>query len=89
MIVKNAGRKYAATGLPPLHVSIHFSGEHHALYKAHIEPLAQAIASLVANNVPPPGSAFSEQYNWDNRAYFPEEIDTISAYHLVSCPADT
>lgn len=80
-IAKAAKTAYSVLELAPLHVSIHFN-QQHVLNKADVERLANAITDLVAKNVPPSGHCWSEEYDWENRDYFPEEITEISVWNL-------
>ena len=77
-IAERAGRIYAASGLPPLHVSIHFN-PNFTPTKKDVPRLSHAIAKLVAANVPEEGCSFEEDYDWLNREYFPEEISHLRA----------
>jgi hypothetical protein len=80
-IAKAAQRLYAAKGLPSLHVSIHFNPQY-VPNKRDVERLSIAISDLVGKNVPDPGQSFSEEYDWENRDYFPEEVIHISAWNV-------
>jgi hypothetical protein len=80
-IAKAAQRIYAAKGLPSLHVSIHFNPQY-VPKKQDVERLSIAISDLVEKNVPKPGQSFSEEYDWENRGYFPEEVIHISAWNV-------
>lgn len=46
--------------------------------RTDVEPLAHAIADLTRRNIPPEGVlSESEEYDWINRAYYPEVVDRI------------
>lgn len=81
MIAEAAGKIYSSQGLPALHVSVHFS-HGYVLRKRDITRLSEAIAKLVSANRPDEGGHFEEEYDWENREYFPEEINRISAWRL-------
>lgn len=68
-------------GLPPVHVSIHFNGNH-TFTRSIAEPLASRISKLVEQNVPEIGSKYEESYDWVNRDYFPEEVISIVIYRI-------
>jgi hypothetical protein len=80
-IAELAGRKYEAKGLPALHVSIHFNPSF-VPAKRDVEPLSEKLADLVASNVPEEGGSFEEDYDWENRAYFPEQANHVSAWRF-------
>lgn len=80
---KAAQRLYAAKGLPSLHVSVYFNPSY-VLSKRDVLRLSTSISDLVARNAPHPGQLFTEEYGWVNRDYFPEEINSISAWHVPS-----
>ena len=80
-IVKEAQRLYTQRGLPNLHVSVHFNPSYTPT-KKNVLRLAIAIDELVAKNVPPLGEPYSEDYDWENRSYFPEEVIHIGAWNL-------
>lgn len=82
-IAKAAQQLYIAKELPSLHVSIHFN-PNYVLSKRDVRRLATSISNLIAKNVPEPGQSFREEYDWENRDYFPEEVNTISAWHVPS-----
>lgn len=78
-IAKAAQRRYAAKGLPSLHVSVHLNPQY-VPNKRDVERLSIEISDLVEKNVPDPGQSFTEEYDWENREYFPEEVIQLSAW---------
>ena len=84
-IVQAAQRLYAERGLPNLHVSVHFN-PNYVLNKSDVLRLAAAIDELVSNNVPELGQSYSEDYDWENRSYFPEEINHVGSWNFPSAP---
>lgn len=80
-IARRAGELYEAEGLPSLHASIHFS-PFFTPRKRDVGRLADKLARLFAANVPEEGGSFSESYDWENRGYFPEEVDHVSCWRL-------
>jgi len=38
----------------------------------------------VEANIPAEGDVYREEYDWDNRAYFPEEVHLVSAWRFSS-----
>lgn len=82
-IAELAEHNYSSRGLPPLHVSIHFN-PNYSLTKRDVPGLATAISDLVEANLPAEGGVYREEYDWDNRAHFPEELLLVSAWRLAS-----
>lgn len=80
-IVKAAERIYSESALAPLQVSVHFNRQY-SLRKSDVARLAKAIAAVVVRNAPPPGKNSSEDYDWENRDYFPEEVITINVWNI-------
>jgi hypothetical protein len=78
-IADEAGRLYESKGLPKLHVSIHFIPSY-VPTKKDVPRLSTAIANLIVDNIPSEGSSYSEDYDWNNRAYFPEGVHHIGAW---------
>jgi hypothetical protein len=79
-VVARAQAIYATTGGPPIRCSIHFQERH--IEKAEVESLASSIAALATRNRPPPNESRQEEYDWNNRDYFPDTINTITVHRL-------
>lgn len=75
-IAESAGRIYDEFGLPPLYACIHFN-QNYIPHKDEVSRVSIAIAKVVAANVPDEGDHYHENYNWQNRNYFPEEVERI------------
>ena len=82
-IAKTAEAQYTNTGMPPLCVSIHFS-PNYTPKKADVTLLATSISNWACANTPALGAPSTETYNWDNRAYFPQELNVLSAHFFES-----
>lgn len=82
-IAETAQRLYEKEGLPNLYASIHFNSQY-VLRKSEVQRLSKMIADVLVKNVPSIGQSYGEEYDWDNRDYFPEEIMHISAYNFPS-----
>jgi hypothetical protein len=80
-VAKAAEDLYQARGGPALHVSIHFN-THCELKKQDVGRLSQLIATWVHKNAPAPGQSFTEEYDWENRDYFPEEVHHLGAWQF-------
>lgn len=76
-IAEMARDRYAATAQPSVTVSIHFSPFFNPT-KAISSSLAESIAKVVQRNLPPMDETTNEEYTWDNRDYFPEEVNSLS-----------
>lgn len=75
-IVQRAKALYDCDGLPPIDCCVHLKDLSYR--RTEIEPLAAKITELAKRNIPPEGTlAKCEQYDWVNREYFPEEVDSI------------
>jgi hypothetical protein len=74
-----ARRIYEKQGLPKLHVSVHIGGEN-SFNRATRNKFANAIAGLVAANVPPPGKYVAVENDFNDPVRFPYEIDSIYIY---------
>ena len=64
--------------------------------KNEVESLASAIAKIAVKNIPPANSSVREEYDWTNRAYFPDIINSIAVHRLsgitqthFNCPGST
>ncbi len=93
-VVTRAQTIYEAVGGPPIHCSLFF-GERH-ISKNEVEPLASVIAKLAYRNLPAVNASLEEDYEWTNRAYFPDVLHTIHVHRLdkltithFSCPGFT
>ncbi len=79
-VVTRAQEIYVEFGLPPVLCKIFMHDSH--IQKNEVEPLAKAIVGIAQRNFPSPSSSTEETYEWVNRHYFPEIINSISMYHL-------
>ena len=77
--VLEARRIYETQNLPKLHVSVHIGGEN-SFNRANRSKFANAIASLVVANIPPPGKYVAVENDFNDPARFPYEIDSIYIY---------
>jgi hypothetical protein len=50
--------------------------------KGEVEPLAIAISDIAIRNLPAPNSSSREAYEWTNRAYFPEIVNSVAVHRL-------
>lgn len=66
---------------PPVHVSVFFNS-YKRFNRAEVSPLAQKLANLVLRNLPEQAGHKSEEFDWDNRAWFPEEINHVSVWRI-------
>ena len=82
-VVALAQQLYADRRLPAVDVSIHFNDQF-PLDKSAVGPLAARIADWVAGRIPESGGSFSEEYDWLNREYFPEELHQLRIYRYES-----
>lgn len=80
-IAEVAWAKYAAKGLPPVHVSVHFN-QTYVPSKRDVPRVSDAIANWAATHIPAEGAGFSEGYNWENRAYFPKEVNHLGIWRF-------
>lgn len=85
---------YVLGGGVPVRCTIFMQDVH--IQKNEVEPLAQSIAAIARRNLPQANSSHSESYDWVNRAYFPDTIDTVTVHRLdviteshFSCPGAT
>ena len=78
--IQRAKQIFVSKGLPIVHCSIIMGDTH--IKKDKVEHFAQAIAAIAERNVPGPNQSRTESFEWTNRSYFPEEIDTITVYRL-------
>jgi len=76
LVTEKAEKLFAASGGPPLDVLVHFS-PHAVLGKASLDPLAERLANLISRNLPQAGEWYSEEYDWINREWFPEEVSHV------------
>ncbi|MBM3340689.1 MAG: hypothetical protein FJY56_01030 [Betaproteobacteria bacterium] len=77
-VVARAQDIYVARGLPAVHASVHLDSRK-SISKGEVESLATSIATLVARNVPvADDQTVYEDYNWENRSYFPENVSRVS-----------
>ncbi len=93
-VVARAQELYVQSGGPPVRCTIFMQEAH--IEKSQVEPLANAIASIAKRNLPLPNTSLSESYDWTNRDYFPDIIDTVSVHRLdaitethFNCPGAT
>lgn len=79
-VVARAEQIYVSTGNPPIRCAVHFQDGH--IEKWQVEDLASAITELAVRNLPLQNSSTREEYQWTNRDYFPEAINTIGIHRL-------
>ena len=75
-IAAGAKAQYDAQGLPPIHVSVSFNDQF-PLKKTDVRRISQQLVNLAIRLLPEPGSFREEEYQWTNRAYFPQEVIAI------------
>lgn len=80
-VVARAKTLYVDSGSPPVHVTVFFN-QQHQIQKPDVEQLARSIADLATRNLPAQGMSRDEDYDWENRAYFPEAIHKITMHRL-------
>jgi hypothetical protein len=80
-IALEACRRYISRGLPAVHVSIHFNGLY-PLSKGQVKDIASQVEAVVSSNVPEPNAMYEESFDWENREYFPEEVDSLSVWNM-------
>lgn len=93
-VVARAQELYSAAGHPPVRATVFMSGGH--IKRNDVETIAIAIADIAKRNLPEPNSSSHESYEWTNRSYFPEIVDSIAVHrldaiteNLFSCPGST
>lgn len=80
-IVEEAKQIHEAAKLPPVRVSVFFGPQN--LPSKEIQPLAEALAEIVRRNIPRPGEAMEEEYEYTNRDYFPEQIHLVTVSRTI------
>ena len=80
-VVARAQELYEAKGLPPVKVSV-FMRDSHDIKKEQVQPLAEALCQLVERNLPELNASKKEEYDWENRDYFPEPILEVSVHRM-------
>lgn len=80
-VVRRARTMYECEGGPPIHVSVFFNSST-PFTKQRVKTLADELKTLVIRNLPNPDSHATEEYDWINREWFPEEISQISVWRL-------
>lgn len=85
---------YVQGGGPPVRCTIFMQEVH--IEKSQVESLASAIVGIAKRNLPVANASLSESYDWTNRDYFPEIIDTVSVRRIdaitethFNCPGAT
>jgi hypothetical protein len=78
-IVESAGKKYDSKRLPPLQAFIHFN-PYYAPSKQEVESLSTKLADLFAKNIPQNDSEYSEYFNRKNKAYFPNQVNSVTSW---------
>jgi hypothetical protein len=86
--MKRAKDIYDARHLPPIHVSVHFNHSCR-LKKNELADMAATIADLGERNIPLEGGSQTEEYNWMNRAYFPDTIDCVMVFRSKALTKST
>lgn len=94
-VIERAQEIYLAENHPIARVTV-FLNERTHVGKSEVEQLANQICDLAIRNLPGPNSSGEEAYDWTNRAYFPEIVDTIRVRRLdaitethFNCPGAT
>ena len=82
-VVARAQEIYAATSNPPVHVTVFMNDRIH-IRKSEVEGLARAVTEIAIRNLPGPNSSREEEYEWTNRAYFPEVLHQVSVHRFDS-----
>lgn len=81
-VMKGAKVIYDKKALPPIHVSVHFN-QAFRLRKQTVQPTAAVVAALGERLIPDAeGGSKSEEYEWTNRAYFPDTIDLVMVHRM-------
>jgi hypothetical protein len=81
-VMKRAKAIYEGRALPPIHVSVHFN-QAFRLRKQAVEQTAAVVAALGERLIPDTeNGSTSEEYEWTNRAYFPDTIDHVMVYRM-------
>ena len=80
-VVSQAQSLYGMTGNPPVHVSVFFNSCQ-KINTVDVSSLAKKLANLVLRNLPEQDGHKSEEFNWDNRGWFPSEINHVSVWRL-------
>ena len=78
-ICRLAQTNWNGAGLPAVYVAVSFS-PHKELKRKDRDRLASAIVAIAQRILPEHEGRSEEGYEWDNRDYFPEELDTVSVY---------
>ncbi|QSA97701.1 hypothetical protein [Methylococcus sp. EFPC2] len=79
-VVRRAQELYTVAGLPPIRCTVFIREQH--IKKDQVEALATAVAKIAERNLPGSNQSRSESYDWVNRAYFPEVLDTVTVHRL-------
>jgi hypothetical protein len=85
-VCEEVKRRHDLAGLASVHISVFFN-EQKPLSKRTVEPTAAALATLVGRSVPAVGSRFEKHYDWVNRSYFPEEVNTLAVWNIPGVSA--
>jgi len=80
-VVARAQELWDQRELPSVKVSV-FMNTNYEIQKSEVEKLALAILVLAIKNLPEPNSSKSEEYDWINREYFPEQLLKVSVRRL-------
>jgi hypothetical protein len=93
-VAARAQEIYEQGSHPPVRCTIFLTDTH--IEKSQVEPVAKAISDIALRNIPLPNASTNESYDWVNRSYFPEVIDSISVHRLdaitqthFNCPGAT
>ena len=93
-VAARAQELYMQDGHPPVRCAIFMQDAN--IEKSQVELLAKAIVDIALRNLPPPNASNNESYDWVNRSYFPEIIDSITVHRLdaitqthFNCPGAT
>jgi hypothetical protein len=80
-VVTNAKRLYDVYGLPAVNVGVFFN-DHHPLRKVDVRAVSRSVFDIVVRLNPKTGESREEEYDWVNRAYFPEQIAAVRVARL-------
>jgi hypothetical protein len=79
-LAARAQQLYVQSGGTPVRCTIIMQEAH--IDKSQVELIAKDIVKIARRNMPLPNASLSESYDWTNRSYFPDIIDTVSVHRL-------
>ena len=93
-VVRRAQEIFVAEGNPPVRCTV-LMQEHH-IQRQEVEDLATAIARIAVKNLPASNTSVREEFDWVNRNYFPEVLNSVTVHRLegmttthFNCPGAT